>query len=200
VSDEALVLRARDGDELAFRRLRQRHRDIIRYHVIRRYAPGLDRADMEQEADWGFCKAVRCFDAEAGASFRTFASLCINRQVDTALKLATAGKHGPLNESESMDAPVAGTEEREAFGERFAAPESLTDPLERICAKETVASLLSTVSERFSGLERAAFLAVVVGGHSYEDVAEQEGVDLKAIDNAMQRCRKKLAPVLEEAA
>lgn len=88
VHERALVHAAQDGDELAFQRLLRRYQPLLDAHARRYFLPGGDDDDVAQEARIGFAKAVRGYRPDAGASFSTFAALCVARQLASALQAA----------------------------------------------------------------------------------------------------------------
>lgn len=201
MSDAALVPRARGGDEVAFRRLLDRHGDVIRYQRSLVFpSHGLDDDDLEQEAQFGFFKAVRDYRAGAGSSFRSFASLCVERQIITALKTATRGKHRVLSDAYSMEHPAIGADDSEdlTLEQLLPAPES-DQPAARAEQAETLATVTSVVTEALSPLEQAATIGRAEG-RPYKEIAEWEGTNAKAIDNAIQRGERKIAEALGEAA
>lgn len=196
MSDAALILRARGGDELAFRRLIDRHGDLIDIHASRYYLPGATKADLRQEGLIGLHKAVR--DYKRGHVFRAFASLCIDRQMQTAVITANRGKHRPLNERVELAQPNDEGDERDEdafapFADHDADPQELVARVGRI--RLAAAAIRST---SLTDLEQLAF-DMIVEGASYEEIAEELGCAVKVIDNALQRGKRKLATALEAA-
>src|SRR5215211_1841165 len=95
----ALIEAARRGDQLAFERLLRRYQRLLEAHAFRFYLPGGDADDILQEAGVGFMKAVRFYRGGRGSSFRTFAELCVARQLASAITAARRAKHQPLSEA-----------------------------------------------------------------------------------------------------
>lgn len=195
--DAALILRARGGDELAFRRLRDRYEDIVRRSLSRYFPPaGMQWDDLRQEAAFGFFKAVR--DYKPGeSSFRSFASLCIERQLITAVKLGNRVKQQVLNESRSMDATIPGSEGRVTLGETIPAPER-EQPEQVVGQRGEIRALVGGVRQ-LSEMEREAAVGVAEG-RSYNEISDRTGLNHKQIDNAHQRSQRKLARCLEPVA
>lgn len=190
MSDAALVLRARGGDELALRRLLDRHRDLIVGAVSKYFGGGLEWDDFEQEAIYGLHKAVRDYRGDRDANFRTFAELCIRRQVITALKTATRAKHSPLNEARSFAAQVGGERDDLLLGDVI--EDLQPGPAELFDTRADLADL-SEALMLLSPLERKV-VVYHAEGRSYEAITERIGVGgAKAVDNALQRARRKLA-------
>lgn len=195
MTDAALLLRCRGGDELAFRRLVDRHDDLIEPTVRRYFGPGLDRDDLRQEALVGLHNAVRDYKAHRHSAFRGFARLCIERQVITAVKTATRRKHAPLSEAWPLDVPVS---KRMAEGDTYTlaelVPDIKADVVDLLDVRSKLARLKRAVWA-LSELERDVVLAIATGA-SYEEISVDLDVSLKSVDNAIQRARAKLGAVL----
>ena len=105
--DEKMVELARRGDDDAAEALLQKYKTVVKRRASSYYMAGADRDDVIQEGMIGVFKAIRDYDPEKGASFSTFADLCINRQIVTAVKAAQRYKHSPLNNSMSLSNPFS---------------------------------------------------------------------------------------------
>jgi RNA polymerase sporulation-specific sigma factor len=196
VPDEDLVLAARRGDEIAMRSLLDRYRSFARAKARIYYVAGGDRDDVVQEGMIGLFKAVRDFDADAGASFRSFADLCVTRQVLTAVKAASRNKHAPLNTSLSLSRAVAGDEDGErSLADVLPAPVQV-DPAEQLLSTERIRNLQRHVDEVLSDLE-VDVLRLHVDGRSYAEIAQVVQRQTKAVDNALQRVKRKIEAHLQ---
>jgi RNA polymerase sporulation-specific sigma factor len=193
-SDEGLVRQARDGDERALLELLERYRGFARSKARSYFLVGGDREDIVQEGMIGLYKAVRDYADGHGASFRSFAELCITRQILTAIKTATRQKHSPLNSYVSFDRPQDDDPDH-TLGESLAI-EVTADPLERIVEDDDLRALQDTFDEVLSGLETEV-LQLYVEGRSYQEIAQQLGRRVKSIDNALQRIKRKLERALD---
>jgi RNA polymerase sporulation-specific sigma factor len=193
-SDEGLVRQARDGDERALLELLERYRGFARSKARSYFLVGGDREDIVQEGMIGLYKAVRDYADGHGASFRSFAELCITRQILTAIKTATRQKHSPLNSYVSFDRPQDDDPDH-TLGESLAI-EITADPLERIVEDDDLRALQDTFDEVLSGLETEV-LQLYVEGRSYQEIAQQLGRRVKSIDNALQRIKRKLERALD---
>ena len=192
-TDPELVEAAQQGDTLAFDRLVERHRGLVRYRARSFFLVGADRDDLEHEALIGFYKAVRDFRPELEASFRSFAELCINRQLITAIKAATRKKHQPLNRSRPLTGPADPTDDPDERELAVSDPDA--DPLVQLVIAEDLTATRQVLDEHLSPLE-VDVLTRYVAGASYETIAEEVGRHAKAVDNALQRVKRKLAPQL----
>jgi RNA polymerase sporulation-specific sigma factor len=194
-SDEALVARAWDGDDLALSTLLNRYRNFVRVKARSYFLVGADREDVIQEGMIGLYKAIRDFDADRLSSFRAFAELCITRQIITAIKTATRQKHSPLNSYVSLYLPAYHDDEPDhELLEHVISGTS--DPAERVVSNAEMASLEGYFGEILSDLE-ANVLRRYIEGQSYQEIAEELNRHVKSIDNALQRIKKKLDSYLE---
>jgi RNA polymerase sporulation-specific sigma factor len=191
--DEQLVLRARAGDEVAWDLLLRRHGGLARQRAAAYFLAGGERDDLLQEAMIGLCLAVRDFDPDGGSSFRTFAGLCVSRQVVTAIRAAGRRKHAPLNDYVSLQGPSAAGER--ALAEVLPAPPS-SDPAQAVLHAEQVAGLRDHVRRTLSPLE-AQVLGLHVEGVGYREIAAHLHRGPKSIDNTLQRARRKLTGPLQ---
>jgi len=176
----ALVAAAGGGDEIAFRRLMHDHQGLIEQHVARFYLPGGDEDDVRQEARIGFTQAVSRYRVDRGASFATFAVMCMTRRLSNALATARRGKHQVLT------CAVGGEQAEQAWANICDG----SDPTRRLLAREQLAEL-RPAADRCSALEREA-LAHHMVGFSRRQAAHRMGVGDRQADNALQRARRKL--------
>jgi RNA polymerase sporulation-specific sigma factor len=196
-SDAALVLRARGGDELAAQRLVERYRDLVRLKASSYFLLGGESDDLIQEGLVGLYKAIREYRTDRESRFRNFAELCITRQIITAVKTATRGKHKPLNDYVSFASVRQPTRHESELTLESVLPGPWdADPVERLCARDELARFADGL-DSLSRLERAV-AGGFAGGESYEQMARRVGVTVKTIDNAAQRVKRKLGKALEE--
>ena len=194
-TDEELVGRAREGDEAALAELLTRFRPHVRSKAKTYFLAGGDRQDVVQEGMIGLYKAVRDYDRSRHPSFRHFADLCVTRQIITAIKTATRRKHAPLNAYVSLQLQAGADDEADLeFAERIADVGS--DPIHLIVSEADLARLKAYVLAELSDLE-IDVLTRYVGGSSYAQIAQDLGRHTKAIDNAIQRIKRKLETYVE---
>jgi RNA polymerase sporulation-specific sigma factor len=147
-----LIMRARAGDDAAVHELLDRYRVLARTKARSYFLVGSDRDDVVQEGMIGLYKAIRDFQPDRGASFRTFAELCVTRQIVTAVKGATRMKHAPLSQSISLDRPVDG-DDGERLSDLVPALAS-ADPAAAVVSAEQLRALQRHFDEVLSDLER----------------------------------------------
>jgi len=191
LADLQLVMRARNGDQKALDELIRRYTGFVRLKASSYFLAGGDSEDLIQEGLIGLYKAVRDFSPEL-SSFRSFAELCVTRQIITAIKTATRFKHSPLNSYVSFSHTPAGQESDGdcTLGDALPGP-SVDDPSVCVISTEELQSLVFTLGSGLSKLEADA-LKLYLEGESYEDMAERLACDTKTIDNALQRVKRKV--------
>jgi len=185
LEDLQLVLRARNGDGGALDVLIRRYNGFVRLKASSYFLAGGDSEDLVQEGLIGLYKAVRDFRADKETSFRSFAELCVTRQIITAIKTATRFKHAPLNTYVSFSHTPAGQESDSecTLGDALPGPS--------VISTEELQSLVFTLGSGLSQLEADA-LRLYLEGESYEQMAEDLECDTKTIDNALQRVKRKI--------
>jgi RNA polymerase sporulation-specific sigma factor len=191
LADLQLVMRARNGDQKALDELIRRYSGFVRLKASSYFLAGGDAEDLIQEGLIGLYKAVRDFSPDL-SSFRSFAELCVTRQIITAIKTATRYKHAPLNTYVSFSHTPAGQESDGdcTLGDALPGP-SVDDPSVCVISTEELQSLVFTLGSGLSKLEADA-LKLYLEGESYETMAERLGCDTKTIDNALQRVKRKV--------
>ena len=192
LEDLQLVLRARNGDGGAMDVLIRRYTGFVRLKASSYFLAGGDSEDLVQEGLIGLYKAVRDFRADKETSFRSFAELCVTRQIITAIKTATRFKHAPLNTYVSFSHTPAGqdSEGECTLGDALPGP-GVNDPSVCVISTEELQSLVFTLGTGLSPLEAEA-LRLYLEGSSYEEMAELLDRDTKTIDNALQRVKRKI--------
>jgi RNA polymerase sporulation-specific sigma factor len=191
LEDLQLVVRARNGDQVALDTLIRRYTGFVRLKASSYFLAGGESDDLIQEGLIGLYKAVRDFRADKETSFRSFAELCITRQIITAIKTATRFKHAPLNTYVSFSQTPAGQDDGECtLGDALPGP-GVDDPAICVISTEELQSLVFCLGTGLSPLESDA-LRYYLEGNSYEEMAELLGCDTKTIDNALQRVKRKV--------
>ncbi|MFL5936353.1 MAG: RNA polymerase sporulation sigma factor SigH [Gaiellaceae bacterium] len=192
LEDLQLVLRARNGDPAALDGLMRRYTGFVRLKASSYFLAGGDSEDLIQEGLIGLYKAVRDFRTDKETSFRSFAELCVTRQIITAIKTATRFKHQPLNQYVSFSHTPAGQDGDGECTLGDALPGSaVEEPSVVVISTEELQSLVFTLGTGLSKLESDA-LRLYLEGSSYEEMADELACDTKTIDNALQRVKRKI--------
>ena len=190
-TDEELVASFRDGQQAAVEALLNRYRGFTRLKARSYFLAGADRDDIVQEGMIGLYKAIRDFDPGRETSFRSFAEVCVTRQIITAVKTATRQKHIPLNTYVSLSKPLGDADDPDwALQDVIEGPE-ISDPAELVISGDEMRNMKIAFAEILSDFE-AEVLHMYVEGKSYQEIAEHLDRHVKAIDNALQRIKRKI--------
>ena len=193
--EQVVVIAQQEQNEFAIDYIVNKYKNFVRAKARTYFLVGADRDDIIQEGMIGLYKATRDFRHDKLASFRAFAELCITRQIITAIKSATRQKHAPLNSYISLNKPVY-DEESERTLLDIIATSIVTDPEELIISKEELKHIESKMNELLSDLELQV-VEYYLNGKSYQYIADKLKRDVKSIDNALQRVKRKLEKHLE---
>lgn len=187
-SDNELQGLAVKGDRVAEEVLAERYMRMVRQCARPLFLAGGDSEDLIQEGTFGLVSAIRQFDPGEGTSFHTFAEHCIRMRLLSAIKSASRLKHLPLNDGLSLEQLA------EETGSQFSANPFVLrqNPEDLVLARERTEELYSVFAQCLSKLERQV-LSCFLDGLSYREIAWKLGKDEKAVDNAVQRIRRKLA-------
>lgn len=197
MTDEEIVRMAQDEhDDEAMDYIVYKYRNFVKSKARAYFLIGADKEDIIQEGMIGLYKATRDFRPDRQASFKSFADLCITRQIITAIKTATRQKHIPLNSYVSLNKPIY-TEESERTLLDVVSGDSVTDPEELIISKEKFRDIKKKMNEVLSELEWQV-LTAYIEGKSYSEISKNLNRHVKSIDNALQRVKRKLEQYLEE--
>jgi RNA polymerase sigma-H factor len=196
LSDEELVALAKNGDADATRRILTRYHYFVRLKANSYFLAGGDGDDLVQEGYIGLYKAVRDYEPGRSTSFRSFAELCVTRQIITAIKTASRQKHLPLNTYVSFShSPSSGDFDGRTLADMIPSGRS-SDPVQQVISSEEVVSLTDCLVRFLSPLE-SQVLKYYLEGNSYEAIAEHICHDTKTVDNALQRIKRKVTLHLE---
>ncbi len=196
LSDEMLVRLFHEGDVEALDLLLQRYRRFARAKARGYFLAGGDTDDIEQEGMIGLFKAIRDF-RHGQSSFRAFAELCVTRQIMTAIKGACRQKHQPLNRYVSLwGLRVIDDPSERLVDELF--DQRVPDPADEVVSLEGQAAMRVALTTMLSALE-VDVLRLHLDGCSYSEISDRLGRHVKAVDNALQRIKRKLEAHLAAA-
>ena len=199
LSDEELAARYRSGSREALDLLMVRYKELVRRRAKALYLIGADTEDLIQEGMIGLFDAVSSYDPEREASFATFARLCIDRQLYSAVEASLRKKNRPLNEALSLNAVMESEEGEPRGSEYIGMMESAAgeDPAEEVIGREETERLLARIKETLSPFERSVFEKMMAGA-DYRAIAKESGKSPKSVDNAIQRIRAKIRRIMPE--
>lgn len=187
MTDVEILKRIRAQDDDAMEYLLKKHSRIVKRETRTLYLIGAEMEDLAQEGMIGLFKAIRDFKEESGAEFATFATICVQRQIRTAIKASTRQKHTPLNEYVSI---YANEDEEGNSEDFFEAEPANANPENIMLAREQHRLLEDYLLATLSDYEKQV-LSYYLEGLSYAEIARKLEKTEKSINNALQRIRAK---------
>ena len=187
LTDEQTISQIKQGDKEALSYLLQKYKDLVNIKISKYFMIGAEKEDILQEGMIGLFKAIKDFNPEKQNSFKSFANICIERQLITAIKSSNRQKHMPLNSYLSLNMAAYDNNEEDSVEliDTFNS-KTIEDPLETIMKKEYYKEVENAVNKSLCKFERQ-----VLKGESYVRIAEKLDSPVKSVDNAIQRIRKK---------
>lgn len=195
MNDDKIVELVQLGDNNAFNYIMNKYNNIVNMKASKFFAVGVDKDDIIQEGFIGLYKATKSFDAEKQSSFKSFANMCIERQLITAVKCANRQKNIPLNSAFSLNTPAYDDGELDTL--EVLDVHFVEDPLDTIANREYFSQMQMKIDENLSDFERQV-LFQYKQGKSYVDIAKEVNSKVKSVDTAIQRIRKKATKIREQ--
>lgn len=189
MSDEELISLVKSDDKYALDFIIEKYKDLVNMKVGKYFIIGAEREDIIQEGMIGLFKAIQSFNPDKQNSFKTFANMCVERQLITAIKTSNRQKHMPLNSYLSLNTAAYDDDEDTSVLEVFNS-HMTEDPLDTITKKEYYKRVEDAIDKSLSDFEKQV-LARFIRGESYVTIAEKLDTQVKSVDNAIQRIRKK---------
>ncbi len=191
LSDEQIVTQIKEGDEKALSYLLEKYKNLVNVKVGKYFIIGAEKEDIVQEGMIGLFKAIQNFNLEKQNTFKSFANICIERQLITAIKTSNRQKHMPLNSYLSLNTAAYDNNEEDSVEliDTFNS-NTVEDPLETVMKKEYYEEVESAVNKHLSKVEKQV-LDRFIKGDSYVTIAQKLDSPVKSVDNAIQRIRKK---------
>ena len=184
LSDEQLCQLVSQEHVQAEELLVSRYSRLVRICARPLFLAGGDSEDLIQEGMFGLLKAIRTYDGDRQAQFRTFAEICIRSQLLSAIRRASCDKHTPLNNYISFETPL--------FDTAGLTSDRKDDPEQVLIGKEEWKERMHALKDQLSGFE-TEILQLYLNGLSYGEIAQRTGKSSKSVDNAVQRIRRKVA-------
>lgn len=200
MTDENLINEAiKNENNVALECLMERYKDIVNMKASKFFMVGSEKDDIIQEGYIGLYKAVKSFDKEKQNSFKTFATICIERQLITAVKNSNRQKHMPLNSSVSLNAAAFEEDENgeTTVMEVLDTKKGAEDPLEIITKREYFDAVEKNINNNLSDFEKDV-LKLYKNGYSYITIADKLKTKVKSVDTAIQRIKKKAAKIKQQ--
>ncbi len=198
LTDEQIIDKIHEGDEEALTYILNKYKELVNMKVSKYFIIGAEKEDTVQEGMIGLFKAIKSFDGTKQNSFKSFANICIERQLITAIKSSNRQKHMPLNSylSLNMSAYDNNDDESVELLETFNS-KTIEDPLDTIMKQEYYKEVEDAVNKNLSKFEKQV-LDRFLKGESYVKIAEKLDSPVKSVDNAIQRIRKKAIKNISE--
>lgn len=194
MEDVDLIRKAKQGDETSLELLLAKFKPLACKIARKYFLAGQDEEDLYQEAMIGLFKAEQSFNETAGQDFKSFATLCINRQIQTAVKNSNRKKNKILNESISLN-NQGGIDVCESDDEEqlyFIIPSSSPLPDDELIYKEKVDEIKNAIDQKLSTYERKV-LSLYLKGLSYKEMGQILEKETKSIENCLSRIKSKLS-------
>lgn len=189
-TDADLAMRSQDGDLFAEEILMRRYGSLVNKKAKAYFMVGGEQEDVIQEGMIGLLKAIRRFNPDKNTSFSAFAEICITTQIITAIRMADRNKHKTLNTSLSLSGPVGEGDAVVTLEETIGANSAET-PEEFTVIRDVTNYILHNGDRVFSDFEMKV-LMLLIQGYGYKAIAKKLNKSPKSIDNALQRCKKKV--------
>lgn len=192
MSDEELLEAIKQDDKDALDFLICKYQDLVNSKVNKYFIIGAEKEDIIQEGLIGLYKAIKDYKEDKQNSFKSFANLCIERQLITAIKSSNRQKHMPLNSYLSLNMNAYENEYGTNNSEIMEVLDTkiVEDPLDTLTKKEYMSSVENAIDTHLSDFEKIV-LGRYIQGDSYVTIAAKLDAPVKSVDNAIQRIRKK---------
>ena len=190
-SDELLVRMARDGDEKAEDFLLKKYKDFVRSKARAYFLVGGDSDDLIQEGMIGLYNAIGHYDESMASSFMTYAAICINNKLISAVSADGRQKNAPLNGYVSIYSSITDETGEEASFSYVLPNTQNINPYFLMIRRPPRSTLFPYTTLFRSALEKE-ILSYYMEGMSYSEIAKIIGKTEKSVDNAIQRIRLKM--------
>ena len=191
LSDEEIIEMIHNGNDEALTYILDKYKELVNMKVSKYFIVGAEKEDTVQEGMIGLFKAIKSFDKNKQNSFKSFANICIERQLITAIKSSNRQKHMPLNSYLSLNTSAYENNDDDSVEllETFDS-KTIENPLDTIMKQEYYKEVEAAINKHLSKFEKQV-LNRFLKGESYIKIAEKLDSPVKSVDNAIQRIRKK---------
>ncbi len=201
ISDGELIRRIREGETEAADFLMEKYKPLVRSKARSLYMLGAEPEDLIQEGMIGLYKALRDCDLQRENNFAAFASVCVERQLYTAIEASLRQKHAALNQAVSLNSymtQAADADRDDSMELHLALSDAgAENPEDRVISEQTVQFLCEEIEKQLSPFEKKVW-NLYGQGYDYTRIAQELDCSLKSADNALQRIRRKSRHLLEE--
>ena len=196
MTDEEMINLISQGNKELLNELINRYQDLVKMKSSKFFMYGAENNDLIQEGLIGLYKAIRDFNTQRNITFKTFANMCIERQLITAIKTANRQKHIPLNSAISINATVSSEDDDREVVELIKC-NLVEDPSDAIVKTEYYNNIYKAIDESLSKHEKEV-LNQYQTGKTYAQIAKVLDCKEKSVDTAMTRIRRKANRIRNE--
>lgn len=198
MTDEKIIAKIKCGDTQALNYIMDKYSELVNMKASRFFIVGAEKGDIVQEGLIGLYKATKAFDTEKQNSFKTFANMCIERQIITAIKTANRQKNIPLNSAFSINAQLYDEyDETDKELVDILNTHCIEDPSDSIAKREYFNYINKTINDNLSEHERNV-LKYYQQNKTYAEIAKKLNCKTKSVDTAMTRIRRKANKIKKE--
>ena len=193
MSENDIINLAQNKEDSAMEYLLEKYKPLVRQKTRKLFLIDGDKDDLIQEGMIGLFKAVRDYQAGKDAAFRTFADLCISRQLYSAIKKSNRLKNQPLNYYISIYSDEFNDAD-ELAGDRTvisSGSDNIANPEAIVIDRESAVDMQNQMFDKLSKMEREV-LKRYLDGMTYQEIAADMKKSPKSIDNALQRIKGKI--------
>lgn len=187
---EELIEKAQNGDENAIEKLLSSYKPLVNKIARSYFLTGGDIEDLVQEGMIGLYKAIKTFKKGKTASFMTYAGTCIKNQIQTAVRIASSEKNMVLSTALPIERNDSFDDEEEEI--EIVLPSPLPKPDEKVENKENFETITKQIVKSLSQLELKILISYLKG-YNYSEIAQQNNISKKSVDNALSRIKNKLS-------
>lgn len=187
---EELIEKAQNGDENAIEKLLSSFKPLVNKIARSYFLTGGDIEDLVQEGMIGLYKAIKTFKKGKTASFMTYAGTCIKNQIQTAVRIASSEKNMVLSTALPIERNDSFDDEEEEI--EIVLPSPLPKPDEKVENKENFETITKQIVKSLSQLELKILISYLKG-YNYSEIAQQNNISKKSVDNALSRIKNKLS-------
>jgi len=202
--EKTLLQKAKQGSNEAMEVLIAKYKSLVSGITRQYFLLGGETDDLVQEGMIGLFQAINTYDELSSASFKTFATLCIRRKVQTVIKAANRQKNKMLNyfvtinnQGVIVNDNVDENDDQEGEETGIYISSKLPHPEDAMISKESVAYIKMQIENKLTILEKNV-LQLFIAGNSYEIIAKELNITKKTVDNILFKVRRKLAFLKEE--
>lgn len=184
-----LLEKAQNGDEFSVEKLLYEYKPLVNKIARSYFLTGGDIEDLVQEGMIGLFKAIKNYQNDKNTSFKTYATTCIKNQIQTAVRIASSEKNMILSTALPIDQQDFFDEEDDEI--EIVIPSPLPKPDEKIENQEIFKNTAKKIISTLSKLE-LKILIFYLKGYNYSEIASQNQISKKSVDNALSRIKNKL--------